>query len=142
MSQKVAWARSHGVVPPDFVVIAAALEQQASQTASIAAAPVKKRCPHCQHEEDDDCDHPKPATTASAKPTAPEHATGVISLLSALKCQGGGFDGISGQAYALPLKVDKVEITLNATGSAVIDSTAHYLPFEISPPVPPPRAFI
>jgi hypothetical protein len=145
MTQKVAWAHSHGVVPPDFVMVAANQEQQAAHAESIAAAAPKKRCPHCH--SDSNCkigggDSDAAEAKLAAKPAAPQGHSKSILLLAALRCQGNGGGGMYGQPIAVPFNANRATISLDLTGMAIVPAASIFTPWVFPPPVPPPRDLI
>jgi hypothetical protein len=125
MTEKVAWAKAHGVTPPAFVVEAAARE-----AASAADADDHKPCcPDCH----------KKAAAAPEPPPRDDGQTDRIILLKVLECQGHGPFGLLAASPALiPPPVAFV-----ATGPRILGYAAHWAPALVSAfadvPVPPPR---
>jgi len=72
--QKLAWAKKHGVTPPDFV-IAAAREAESVHSCCASSRPA------CCH------DAAKPAGSCCSTPAQPPRSKSVL-LVAALKCRG------------------------------------------------------
>jgi len=122
MSQKLAWAKAHGVTPPAFVLEASAREGTNTDGS-------KPCCPHC---------HKK----AAAKPVAGKHDArqgDYVVLLKAMECEGSGPLGLLSSSPALiPPPVSFVPGETRVLGfvsclvPALVSSFAEV-------PVPPPR---
>jgi hypothetical protein len=121
LAERLAWAREHGVEPPEYV-----REQVVDETADCD--PSSSDCPHCKkrhacHERD-------------AKPTGVRWILGI----AARRCQGLGpmafFADTPGLPAAPPLTIDlhRSVVAACAIGSQHPLAVAH------PPPSPPPRS--
>ena len=143
MTQKLAWAKEHGVEPPDFVRAAAEKE---AESAAMSAKP-KRCCPHCHQNEPAAQDAAAPAETnparAKTSPASLRQETSkrqAIVLIKALQCQG--FSG-AGVLTSLPA-VFPPAVSFSPTAPPAMDAIAFTTPLlpdvVILVPEPPPRA--
>lgn len=125
MTQKVAWAKAHGVTPPAFVVEAAARE-----AASAAGADDHKPCcAHCREKSTS----PPQASPRNARQTER------IVLLKVLECEGHGPFGLLAASPALiPRPAAFIATEPRILGDAVQWPQALVSAFA-DVPVPPPR---
>jgi hypothetical protein len=140
----VAWARKHGVTPPDFVVAAAEKEEteQSAQTSNgdegcecadgtPNAEPACCRARHKHHEV-------STAEVASKKPG--KTASSVRLVLSDLARQCKGLPQIIMLfAGALPCVVSPQWKPADVAAGSVVDAAPLFLSADLSPPVPPPK---
>jgi hypothetical protein len=87
MTQKLAWAKAHGVEPPAFVREAA--EKEAA-LAAASSAPAAKSCCACCHKNE------------AAPPAAAIPREDAIVLIKALECQGLGAEFLANLPVILP----------------------------------------
>jgi hypothetical protein len=125
MSQKLSWAKAHGVTPPAFVVEAAAREG-----AQPADTDDHKPCwSHCQKK-------------AVAKPVSTTHdsrRTDFIVMIKALECGGHGtFALLAGLPATVPPTTAIVPAEIRVLGY-VVDANTPLVSFSTDVPVPPPR---
>jgi len=131
MTQKLAWAKEHGVEPPDFVRAAAEKEAQSA----VNGPEPQHGCPHC---------HPSAQTPPG---TAPLNRTidgalkaRTIVLIKALECQGLDSAGLLAALPAfLPTDVSFAQIT-----PPLVETISFGTPLlpevVLLIPAPPPRA--
>lgn len=147
-SQKLSWAKEHGVKPPDFVVAAAAREccTDSPVVASCCSRKPQSQPACCAHGNaaDSRCDSKKVATQhashgrgADRRPKQGRPATMIITSL-ALRCQGQLTSW-----YSLPWTIlpDAPTVARRFEQPGRLDLAGTPQPPEISdrPPTPPPR---
>jgi hypothetical protein len=125
MTQKLAWAKAHGVEPPAFVREAA--EKEAKSARLSCPSEAKNCCPHCHKNE-----------AASPRKTKPAERT--IILIKALECQGlGGAGFLASPPALLPMTTGFTAVAPPLL--ATISLATPLLPDVVMlVPEPPPRA--
>jgi len=138
MREKLAWAKAHGVEPPDFVREAAAEEERADakNTTLHAALCGKKCCCCCCKQSSLRSDSPvQPKQTDESVPPGGKS----IILLMAMQCHGQSVLSILAQALpAIVPAVSKYDF-LPIGNVAAIEPALRSV--NISPAVPPPKIF-
>ena len=82
--QKLAWAQSHGVTPPAFVVAAAKHEQRAAQHMADNGRSVTRTASCCSHGHGGQCEH----DTGVDQRESTGSSTRVVLMALALRCRG------------------------------------------------------
>jgi hypothetical protein len=127
MTEKLAWAKEHGVTPPDFVREAAEKESQFAAKLAEPAPP----CPHCRKHES--------AIHANGKSEKAPPARRSVAAIKALECRGLGGGLLSGLTALLPRSVSFIPLpspfleNLSCTGPLYHEAV-------LLLPTPPPRA--
>jgi len=138
LAERVAWARAHGVTPPESALVA--LASQSESPASEAAHACGGGCAACElpAEQGDCCSrkHHKPTHDESDQ-SAPSDR-GLVVLIQAMGCQGVDFNPLSATP-AIPLVVLDATLTLPATGWLHICDPPVEVPPAALPAVPPPQ---
>jgi hypothetical protein len=127
MTQKLAWAKAHGVTPPDFVRVAAEKE-------SAAAAKREEPAPSCPH-----CHKKESAVRAQAIPEIATSGNKSVSIIKALECRGLGGGLLAAVPALLPRAVPFVPLP------PPLLETLSYVTMLLQEavlllPTPPPRA--
>jgi hypothetical protein len=134
--QKLAWAKAHGVTPPDFVVVAASAAQKS--LAARKPGPTRKSDSACTAHGS--CCGEKCATAKVAvrsKTVAKKQPTKYVIGLLAQKCRGENSLGNLLPWAVLPNPL-VLELHFDLLAWQELESIA-LLPFEADPPDPPPR---
>jgi hypothetical protein len=142
--ERRAWARSHGVEPPDYAERPAAHGWHTTRLRDREAAAARPACcaradsPHgcCGHERENSCcEHEHEAVPETAPPTP---AAAWQWTTASLRCRGlAVFGGVSGPSLPPPAAVTWSPALVPAGRLATPPSSTN--PTRIRPPVPPPR---
>lgn len=137
-SEKVAWAKAHGVTPPGFVIAAAEIERAepcAKKTGCCCCAKAKSCCGHHANAaisgNESSCPNP-------TEPNSKSDSAKVILGIAALECQGQFWEW-----SVLPLLVPPVAISpmhsLDVPGERLSIEIHRLSSRLLEPPEPPPR---
>jgi hypothetical protein len=137
--QKLAWAREHDVTPPDYVVAAAAREE--NDPTEVCEHKESEASACCRHEAERPCCRSRHhAEVAAADAPARKAAAKVKFVLSDMARRCGGMPPvISLLSDALPF-VDRPEWKpVERLVGYLVDAPVPFASAELPPPVPPPR---
>lgn len=145
LEEKLAWAREHGVTPPDYVLAEARSGHIAwprqSEVASCAGDSdrCEHHCPCCKSAACSD-EHPSERAAANLRHKTAQPRAGVV-LIAALGCQGVGQNWM-GMAVSLPPPAEiRWSVETGITGEVEILSERHR-GIAFPPSTPPPRAAV
>jgi hypothetical protein len=139
--QKVAWARQHGVTPPDFVIAAAAKEDDSDvqvcqgDCCQSAAGHPENEPPCCRGRH-----RPEPSATGSAYDDDGKTQSKVTLVLTSFARQCRGLPPIVFLLTdAVPTIVAPQWKPADTLAGYVIEAPGNFTSAELSPPVPPPK---
>jgi hypothetical protein len=137
--EKVAWAREHGVTPPDFVVAAAEKEEQKTAPRTCCH---RGHCPHCAAAAADDDEHDHAACAlCTAKPSkGTDTSLRTVLVITDLARRCAGLPIVwSVLSAALPVRIRPMwSFDARIIGS-VVELTTSAPAVDLAPPVPPPK---
>lgn len=119
-AQKLAWAKSRGVKPPEFVVSAARTESKNKASA---------KC--CCHSQAKSCD--------SARPSEKPQPSGFVVSLGAVQCHGVDTTILGLPICVIPELIESPQLDRPAYQSKSIPNISPLIPAERQPPTPPPK---
>jgi len=129
VSERLAWARAHGVAPPEYV----------HSLSEKAVPPVKKSCctahqPAAKTTHSCCSSHAERATCVHHRDTKPERG---VSFLQALRCRGLSANWIG---MAPSVVSDQFECSISFQVIEWLTPSPVVLPSQdLAPPIPPPR---
>jgi hypothetical protein len=143
-TQKVAWARSHGITPPDFVVAAAA--QEGDQPQQLCSHEDGCEAGECSHHEERACCRARHAHHDDATVSGTEHETVAKApprarfVLSDLARRCNGLPQIIMLfSDALPCAVSAPWRPAEVVAGFVVEAAGPCASPDLCPPVPPPK---
>jgi len=142
MREKLAWAREHGVTPPDYVLLAAAEEAAEGELGS--------RCEHSEnqvvaccsaHDGGDCCSKDKRANCSNCNNENEAAADSIEWVIGvhAQRCQGLALLWIATGAIAPPPAPVELPVDTNPPVWCVTGLPVFWQSLSKSPDVPPPR---
>jgi hypothetical protein len=139
MREKLAWAKEHGVAPPDYVLVAAAEEAADDEPASCCERS-KLQAAACSSALRDGgcCSNDKRANCSNCSHENEAPVEWVIGI-HAQKCQGLSLLWITTGAIAPPPAVVELPTDSNPTAWYVPSLPGFWQSLSKSPDVPPPR---
>lgn len=119
-AQKLAWAKSRGVKPPEYVVAAARAESKPNATSQC-----------CCHAQAKCCD--------SNRPPEKPPVGGLVVSLGALQCHGVDATILGLPICVFPVQVESPKLERPGYQFRMIPDMSPLIPAERQPPTPPPK---
>jgi hypothetical protein len=136
--EKLAWAREHGVTPPDFVIAAAEKEEKEASPSCCQ----RGHCAHCASAAADHDEHNHAACARCTAKTSKGTDTGLrtVFVISDLARRCAGMPIVwSVLSSALPVQIRPVWSFDTRIIGSVVELTTSAPAVDLSPPVPPPK---
>lgn len=147
MREKLAWAKSHGVMPPDYVIQGAGEEDSAVRAPACCQHVGRKKSSCCQSDGDDNagacCRKSSSSKSTADRPSAkPRRAqTDWVVGIHALKCQGLSLLWVTHGAIVPPPARLELPVETSPPTWCVPRFSQIWQSVDSSPDVPPPRVF-